>query len=406
MKRNRITILTLLAPLAMLILPWATAQQTPPKVAGSDIWEKLLKQSGTAPAKDKVKIPGLDDMSRKSSGPKQWDGVPVIVEEDLYDPPKSYFGSAKYYRILTPIAFKATKGDDYKVPSESGNAANDYCNMLTGFPSSGSMSNFVAATDRSYCDFAAAGKISDPFGYQYNIVNYYSIRAHMGMQYVSLGARVREEGTAVRRDLYHRWLTMADHIDSHHMNLHWAWIAYDIRKNACDSLINYYHNKGNFTLEQKYRRFKNKSAPYYRTLRKRYTELSRSFVEGNIESFREYILHGPNREIQKELIIVSTYMLNVARGDATAKATREYGNTPGWPSLRVLRYCRIHPIHYEPIRSALTELMDDPEKDKVLRECAKWALDSDTAELQAEMNKARNDAVKLQEDYDPRETGM
>lgn len=396
----------LVAGVALLCAFPSTAQQirNPLETNRQEWLERIMRMGGAPSAPQEPTLPGME-LDEAYAGPKAWDGYPQIVEEEVYDPPAPYFETAQFFRILTPIAFTATKGEDYQKPAGSGNAAPDYWRLFSGLPTRGGFDLFVEATNKRNCDFAAANLLSDPFGYERNNVQFLLVWLFLGTQLEQMGERVRQSGPRVKLDFYHRVLTLADHVDSQQLNMHWAWMAYRFRRVGCAGLVDYYQQRGDRVMARKYERYSAQALTYYNTLRRRYYDLARAFVEGDVDQFRAYVLDGPNREIQKELLLLSAIMLRVAEDLSTAEEIQEMGKMPGWQSLKVLRFTKIRPRHYEGIYGTLKALAEDEDRDASLRAAAEWAL---TAEQDSMVSKLtdRNRAFQAQIANDPMETGL
>ncbi len=400
---NRVATIALLA--ALLGAGMLPAQTRNPLDTKKEEWlNRIMHSSGLPDASGGLELP-QSDMPDTVSAPKAWDGQPQIVEEDVFDPPAPYFETAQFYRILTPISFTATKGEDYQKPTADGNAAYDYWRLFSGVPTRGSYDLFVAATKKRNCDFFAPGLMTDPFGYEHSLMQYPMINLFLGTQWRLSAERVRASGVHVKMDFCHQMLTMADHIDSQQMNMHWAWLAFYLRRLAANGLVQYYTDKGDALMAQKYQRFGAQSLTYYRTLRRRYEELSRAFVEGDIDQFHAYVRNGPNREITKELLLLSGIMLRVAEDLVTAPEIQPMGSMPGWPSVKVMRFTKINSRHYEGIYNTLKEVSEDPNADASVRDCAKWALTAEQASLESKLI-ARNAGFVWQVQRDPNESGL
>ena len=389
-----------LAVALLATLP-AFAQRNPLE-QGKKNWMDLINEAGALPEATAA-MQGLPENIDLT--PPTWDGTPEVVEEDIYDPPPPYFETAEFYRILTPITFTATKGPDYVAPTQPGNAAEDYWRLFQGVPTADSYALFVQATNKKHCDFFEANLISDPYGYEFNYLIFPIIAPYLGRQWAALPARAREQGLGVKADFYHRLLTMADHLESQQMNLHWAWEVYWLRKEACSGLMEYYRGKGDRGLEQKYRQYSSQSLAHYRTVRKRFIDLSRQFVEGDVEAWRAYVQNGPNVVIRKELLLISAVVLPVLDEAATAEEIRAFGQKPGFNSIKVLRYTRLGPQHRDAVYQTLRTLAEDAEGDPVIQKCAQWVLTSNEESVKSKMV-MRNTLVAWQIRRDPMETGM
>ncbi|MBE7561077.1 hypothetical protein HS125_19870 [bacterium] len=403
---KKIVLLVVLVPL--MGVTGVPAQTRNPLEASQKLWyEKIMNMGGgVGAASVEAELPGLD-LPDFPEGPKTWDGQPQVVEEAVFDPPAPYFETAQYYRILTPISFTATKGEDYSKPTGDGNAALDYWRLFSGAPTRASYDLFVTATRKRNCEFFAPGLLVDPFGYENSNLQFWAIFRFLDAQWRASGERVRAGGTRVKMDFCHQMLTFADHIDSQQMNIHWAWIAFYVRRLATSGLTQYYRDKGDAAMAQKYQRYGAASLTYYRTLRRRYEELSRSFVEGDVDQFSAYVKNGPNREIVKELLLLSGVMLRVAEDLSTAEEIQQMGHMVGWPSVKVMRYTKIRPRHFEAMHATLTELADpkNPAVDESVRKCAQWALSAEQDSLVSKL-RARNEVFLWQNRLDPNETGL